>query len=150
MIEPAAFKTPKVRQAYEYWLGKSAGGLLPSRSDIKPLELRGLLDHLFLIDVTQEPLGFTFRLVGSQLTQWAGREHTGFTFNDQPDEPNWKTVFDDYRSVVETRLPRRDERTAPWAREGFYRFERMVAPLSNSGGTVDMLFGALDMLQRNL
>jgi hypothetical protein len=146
MIDLTAFKTPKVRQAYEYWLSKSAGGLLPSRSDIKPQELRGLLPSIFLIDVTQVPLTFTFRVVGTQLTQWAGREYTGFAFSDGDGEPNWKLVFDDYRSVVEKRLPRRDERKAPWVSNEFYRFERMVAPLSNSGSTVDVLFGALHVL----
>src|ERR1700688_2561992 len=146
MIDPAAFKTLKVRHAYECWLGKSAGGLLPSRSDIKPQELRGLLAFLFLIDVTHVPLTFTFRVVGTQLTQWAGREYTGFAFSDQDGEPNWKAVFDDYRSVVDKRLPRRDERKAPWMSNESYRFERMVAPLSNYGSTVDVLFGALHVL----
>jgi hypothetical protein len=146
MIDLAAFKTLKVRQAYEYWLGKSAGGLLPRRSDIKPEELRGLLAFVFLIDVTQVPLTFAFRVVGTQLTQWAGREYTGFTFSHGDGEPNWKSVFDDYRSVVVTRLSRRDERKSPWASKESYRFERMVAPLSNYGSTVDMLFGALDVL----
>jgi hypothetical protein len=146
MIDLAAFRSPNVRKAYEYWLRKSAGGHLPRRSDIKPRELRGLLPYVFLIDVAQEPLRFTFRLVGTEITRRAGAEYTGFTFSDQESASNWQAVFDDYRSVVDTRLPRRDERTAPWVSKEFYRFERMVAPLSSDGKTVDMLFGALQVL----
>jgi len=101
---------------------------------------------VFLIDVAQEPLRFTFRLVGTEITRRAGAEYTGFTFSDQESASNWQAVFDDYRSVVDTRLPRRDERTAPWVSKEFYRFERMVAPLSSDGKTVDMLFGALQVL----
>jgi hypothetical protein len=146
MIDLGAFKSPKVRKVYEYWLRKSAGGHLPSRSDIKPEDLRGLLAYVFLVDVAREPLRFTFRLVGTEITRWAGSEYAGFSFGDQESAPNWKAVFDDYRSVVDTRLPRRDERSAPWVSKEFYRFERMVAPLSNYGTTVDMLFGALQVL----
>ncbi len=146
MINLAAFKSPKVRKVYEYWLRKSAAGVLPSRSDIRPHELSGLLPYVFLVDVGQEPLQFTFRLVGTEITQWAGRDYTGFTFSAQEGDLNWKAAFDDYRAVVNTRLPRRYERNASWVSKEFYRFEAMVAPLSNYGTTVDMLFGALQVL----
>jgi hypothetical protein len=145
-IDPANFITPKVRQAYEYWFSKSVDGRLPSRSDIKPRELSGLLDQLFLIEVTREPLTFTFRLLGTQLTKWAGREYTGLVFSKRTVSPNWKEVFNDCRSVVETRLPRYDQKSAPWMTNEFSRIERMIAPLSNDGKTVDMLFGAIQLL----
>jgi hypothetical protein len=145
MIEPAAIKSVRVRQAYEYWLRKAAGGRLPSRNDIKPRELVGVLDQIFLVDVTQRPLTFHFRLFGSALTKWAGKEYTGFSFNANGDS-NWRTTFNDYRSVVESHVPRCDERSAPWASKDFYTIERMVAPLSADGRTVEMLFGALQVI----
>ncbi len=146
MIDLTAFKSPKVGRAYEYWLSKSVGGALPSRADIKPRELVGVLDQLFLIDVTRGPLTFTFRLVGTQLTKWAGVDYTGLAFSARSAAPNWRIVVDDFRNVVETGLPRRDQRSAPWVSKEFYRIERLIAPLSSDGVTVDKLFGAIQLL----
>ncbi len=150
MLDAATLRTPKVRRAYQYWLSKSVGGRLPSRSDIKPRELVDLLDQLFLVEVTPEPLTFTFRLVGTKLTKWAGLEYTGLAFSARTVAPNWEDVFDTFCRVVKTRLPRRDGQRAPWANKEFYWIEQMVAPLSNDGKSVDMLFGAIEVLKQGM
>jgi len=146
VIDLSAFRNPVVKRAYEYWTDKSASGRLPSRSDIKPQELHGLLPWLFLVDVLRAPLRFKFRLVGTELTRWAGREYTGIVIGDRDCEESWQQAFDDFRSVVDVRVPRYDQRQAPWMSLEFPRFERILAPLSSDESTVDMLFGALHVL----
>src|SRR5258706_12470685 len=150
MLDAATLRTPKVRRAYQYWLIKSVGGRLPSRSDIKPRELVDLLDQLFLVEVAREPLTFTFRLVGTKLTKWAGLEYTGLAFSARTVAPNWEDVFETFCRVVKTRLPRRDGQRAPWANNVFYCIEQMVAPLSNDGKIVDMLFDAIEVLKQGM
>ncbi|HEX9463878.1 MAG TPA: PAS domain-containing protein [Alphaproteobacteria bacterium] len=146
MIDPELFKSAVVRQAYEYWLGKCSGDRLPRRADVKPAEMRGMLPYVFLVDVTHAPLVFRYRLVGSRITDWAEREYTGRAVDERDYGPHWQRVFDMYASVVATRGPRRDIYTAPWVSREFYHYERVVAPLSNDGTIIDMLFGALHTL----
>lgn len=146
MIDSGLFKTGVVQQAYEYWLGKCSGDRLPRRADLKPAEMGRLLPYVFLVDVTQVPLSFRFRLVGSRITEWAGREYTGRAIDERDYGPQWRRVFDIYAAVVAAREPRHDIYAAPWVRREFYRYERIVAPLSNDGTIADMLFGALHIL----
>jgi hypothetical protein len=143
MIESARFKTAIVRQAYEYWLGKCVRGRLPGRADLRPEELRAALPYIFLVDVTRDPLGFRFRLVGTRITEWAGQEFTGVAVDEPAYGAQWRRVFDTYAAVVESRRPQLDIWDAPWASREFVRYERLIAPLSSDGQTIDMLFGAL-------
>jgi hypothetical protein len=146
MIDPALFKTAAVRQAYEYWLAKCGDGQPPRRADLDPVEMRPLLPYVFLVDVTQAPLAFRFRLVGSKITEWAEKEYTGLGVNEGDYGPQWRRVFNLYAEVVASRAPRLDLYAAPWVSREFYRYERFIAPLSNDGASVDMLFGALHAL----
>jgi hypothetical protein len=146
MIDASNFKTAVVRQAYTYWLGKCVRGRLPARADLRPDEMRAFLPYLFLVDVTPAPLGFRFRLVGTQITEWAEREYTGQPIDENAYGPQWRRVFDTYAEVVAGRRPRLDIWDAPWASREFVRYERLIAPLSTDGQTIDMLFGALNVL----
>ncbi len=143
MINPALFQTAAVRQAYEYWLAKCRGPQLPSRPDLDPTELGPLLPYVFLVDVTRAPLAFRFRLVGSKITEWAGKEYTGLAVDEPDYGPQWRRVFNLYAEVVASRAPRLDLYSAPWVNREFYEYERIIAPLSSDGTSVDMLFGAL-------
>jgi hypothetical protein len=143
VISPDLIKSRVVKLVYGYWALKAAAGALPRRSDIRWEELRGLASYVGMVDVLKDPLRFRIRFFGTQLVQWAGRDHTGSVIEEGTSGAE-RLVFDDYRSVVETRQPRYDERSAAWPGNGYHRFERIVAPLSSDGKTVDMLFGAID------
>ena len=143
MIDVTLFKTAVVRQAYTYWLGKCVRGRLPRRADLRPEEMRAVLPYVFLVDVTHAPLAFRFRLVGTKITEWAEKEYTGLTVDEATYGPQWRRVFDVYAEVVNSRRPRLDIWDAPWVSREFVHYERLIAPLSSDGETIDMLFGAL-------
>jgi hypothetical protein len=142
------FKTRVVRESYEYWLSKCRGDRLPRRRDIRPEEIARLLPHIFLVDVAGDPPSFKFRLVGTQITQWAAGEYTGVTVNEAEYGPNWRRVYDSYLQAVRTRAPVYSEYSAPWMEREFLFYERIIAPLSEDGATVSMLFGALDVIPK--
>jgi hypothetical protein len=148
MAKSWQFKTRVVRQAFEYWAGKAAGDRLPSRADIRPEEIPALLPYVYLVDVMYGPLSFRFRLAGTAIRDWAGREFTGVRINEQEYGPQWKHIFDQYQEVVLTRAPTYAEYHAPWAEREFLYYERVVAPLSSDGKIVDTLFGALHTVPR--
>ena len=137
-----SFETNLVERAYLYWESKAARRI-PSRHDLLPEEMTALLPHVFLIDVEPAPLGFRFRLVGSEIGRWAQREYSGVRINELEYGPAWRSVFDAYARVVSSRKAEVARYRAPWVGREFLRYERLIAPLSSDGDRVDMLFGAL-------
>ncbi len=140
------FKTEIVKHAHDYWLSKAASGRLPTRAEIEAEEIKHLLPFVFLVDVIGEPTQFRFRLVGSQIDLWAGKSYTGLWVNEREYGPHWQRIHEEYLGVVESGQPHLSHTHAPWVSKEFRRYERLVAPLSNGGGAVDMLFGALHMI----
>jgi hypothetical protein len=128
---------PKVRAIHDYWRSKHpTGGGLPGRQHIDPIDIPQLLPNIWLIDVKRNPYRFRFRLVGTLVVDYVGKDNTGRWFDDLlPDfDPS---VFID---VVETGKP-------SWARgrskmrpeKDYYELERIRLPLASDGKTVDMI-----------
>jgi hypothetical protein len=145
-LDRTSFRTSVVEQAFRYWSSKCKPGRLPSRADLRPEEIPLLLPHVFLVDVTQAPLGFRYRLVGTAITALAGRGYTGVRLNRAEYGPDWKSVFEVYCRVVGTATPEVALRPAPWPTREFLHYERLIAPLATDGATVTMLFGAVQQV----
>ena len=148
MLDPLSFKTRPLQRVAAYWLDKARPGRLPGRADIRPEELVAELPFLYLIDIATDPLAFRYRLVGTAIGIWSGREYTGVPINEAEYGPHWRGVFDEYRAVMETASPRRDERNSPWFTKEFQYYERLLAPLAADGRKVDMILGALHIVER--
>jgi len=140
------FRTASVEAAFYYWSSKCGAEGLPGRADVRPDEMRAVLPHVFLVDVRHAPLEFRFRLVGTNICRLAGRNYTGHRLNEDEYGPHWGSVHQAYRRAVETAAPNVETRHAPWAGREFFFYERLIAPLSSDGRTVDMLFGALQQI----
>jgi len=69
---------PPVRPLHEYWQ-ETCGGALPVPKDkIDPLALPPyLLAHVLLVDVLFDPPDFRYRLIGTEITRFIGRDSTG-------------------------------------------------------------------------
>lgn len=148
VLDPNDFKTEPLQRVAAYWLSKARAGRLPRRADIKPDEIARDLPFVYLVDIELNPLAFRYRLVGTAICEWAARDHTGVAINEAEYGPYWASIFNDYRSVMETGRPARIERPGPWITRDFFYYERFLAPLANDGLTVDMIFGALHIIKR--
>src|SRR6185369_7516599 len=58
-----------------YWLSKCTDGALPARKAIDPGELRVILPHVMLVDLSFDPFLARYRLVGTAVV-----DHTKFDF----------------------------------------------------------------------
>jgi hypothetical protein len=148
LFDPKSFKTQALQRIAAYWLSKVQGDRLPSRSDIHPEDIVPDLPYLYLVDIEHDPLAFRFRLVGTAICLWAGRDYTGVAVNEPDYGAQWQSIFDDYRGVMETKMPTRSERGAPWTSKEYHQYERFLAPLASDGSKVDMIFGALHVIER--
>lgn len=148
VIDPLSFKTKPLQQIAAYWLSKARPHRLPGRADIKPEELVPQLPYVYLVDVKRDPLAFRYRLVGTAIRQWGGREFTGISVNEVEYGAQWREIFEEYRTVAERSLPTRSERASVVASKEFHYYERFLGPLASDGATIDMIFGALHVIGR--
>ena len=127
----------KVRAIHDYWKSvHPEGGGLPGRQHIDPVDIPNLLPNIWLIDVYRNPYRFRFRLLGTQVVDYAGEDNTGKWFDERmPDfDPS---VF---INVVENKVPSWSRgRSAMRPEKNYYELERVRFPLATDGETVDMI-----------
>jgi hypothetical protein len=71
-------RDPVIARLLEYWDGKRAGRLMPSRADMDPLvELRALVSHVITYDVVEPGRLYRIRLVGQAIVDFVGFDATG-------------------------------------------------------------------------
>jgi hypothetical protein len=86
---------PELNLVYEYWTSCRKDGLLPRRKDIDVLQLKPVLGHTHLVDVSaQDPADYRFRLYGSKVRLDRFRNYSN-------------TRVGDYRLVRHAALPAR-------------------------------------------
>ena len=68
LSEPALFRI------LDYWRGKRAGRVMPSKADIDPLEIPWALSRIFLASYSPED-GFRYRLAGAEVANVFGRSN---------------------------------------------------------------------------
>jgi hypothetical protein len=144
-VDANAFHSKRLRQLYEYWLGQ-AKGRLPARADIDPAAIPQLLPYLFMIDVERAPRRFRFRLIGTQICTWAGRDVTGMYLDDPAYGPRGEIITRQYAEVVERGVAYYAEQPAARPERDYVFYERLVLPLAADGRTVDILLCGVDVL----
>ncbi|HEV2549391.1 MAG TPA: PAS domain-containing protein [Stellaceae bacterium] len=70
---------PTLVAIYRYWNDKRRGRAMPQRADIDPTEIVRLLPYVFMVGVERDPLRFKYRLIGTAICEFLGRDFTGRT-----------------------------------------------------------------------
>jgi hypothetical protein len=130
---------PSLQRLYEYWESKRLGRVMPTRGDIDPIDLKGLLPLLILIDVVPDPRRYVYRLVGTHEVEMRGGDPTGKSvveayYGESADDT---MVYLD--RVVHTRQPVLYRGIYhPWNTRT-QREDVLFLPLSRDGETVTMI-----------
>lgn len=67
-------------ELFDYWTTKRGTRAAPSRTDIEPADIRGLLPNIFICDLAKDGQ-LNFRLAGTALCALHGRELKGSSFS---------------------------------------------------------------------
>lgn len=116
---------------------------MPSRRDIRPAEIVGLLPHMFLIDVLREPLRFRIRLAGTQVVRRFGQEGTGLMLEEIDLGARTRAIVSVYAATVADRAPTITQEEYHRHDGRYMHYLRLLCPLSSDGRSVDMLFGVM-------
>lgn len=129
---------PDLIDALDYWDGKRRQRFAPSRADIEPLDLIGVLPRIMLADVLSDPLGFRYRLSGTGISDIHGEELTGLAPLDLKPVEYGRLIDRHYRQCVSERRPLLHLIILDLAHRS-RAYARLLLPLSNDGEQVNML-----------
>jgi hypothetical protein len=138
--------SPLVRLA-AYWQSLCRDQRLPARRDIDPARIVRPMPYVALIDVhRQSPLEMSFRLVGTELARWIGRDNTGRALDQCYREDigsDWNRAVRDYERAVRRGEPARRFHHGVRPNGLLFEYERILLPLATDGQTVDALLMGL-------
>lgn len=135
-----SLNSPLLREAHAYWESKRQNRLMPSRSDIDPIEIPRLLPYIILLDVLPEPLDFGYRLIGTAARSIMRADYTGRIFSQIPGKGSDSVLWRLCETVVRSKTPLSE--SPPYV--GHERFlkncENVLLPLSEDRVNVNMIF----------
>jgi hypothetical protein len=132
----------RLTQAYQYWRGKAAGRILPSRADIDPTEIPKLLPDVMLVERLDDGR-YRYRLIGTENARAHGFDATGRYLDEVLLGPDYRAhVLGLYDECVRERRALYSE--CLFFPPGLYDPERhtkvLFMPLSADGDSVNMVF----------
>ena len=96
----------KIAEAVRYWLSIKPADGLPGRQHVDPTDIPRLLHGVWLVDVRRDPLSFVFRLVGTSVVDFFGKDPTGKSLHDVFENFEETIAYKDFCKIVETGEPR--------------------------------------------
>jgi hypothetical protein len=135
------FTDARIEATYRYWQSKAAGRAMPSRADIDPVEIPGLLPHIMLVDVLEDG-GYRYRLIGTEIERAHGVKATGRRADEMIRDPDYrKHVLGLYAECLRERRPVFSEGLflSPTALMPERYRKVLFLPLSQDGDRVNML-----------
>jgi hypothetical protein len=139
---------PKLVELYDYWQSKRRDRSYPSRADIDPTEMKFILGNIDLVEITYDPIVFTFRLSGSVIDRNEGFNMQGKTLDDYPLPEHREAIKKTYLEALESREPHYEELDRV-VDDKLRRYGRLILPLSEDGKVIDMfLMGRIELKGR--
>ena len=140
----AARHLPTITELHEYWLSRCRGRIMPGRADIDPAEIASLLPHVALVDIEYDPFRVRYRLVGTKMVEYVGRDFTGLYLDEvrfsKPDE-----ILALYRWATELRVPTFRSTTWRGPDGSVWALENAILPLSEDGVLVTQCLAIEDL-----
>ncbi len=145
-----ALRSKVNRQALDYWIRIRGERMMPSRADLDPLDIRRILPNVVLIDVSNDPLDFRYRLIGTKIASQLNNDHTGKWMSEIPHQRPPSKIWSSCATVVTEKIPMTTEVPYEGRNKDFSVSEDIVMPLSADGETVNMLFVVVDFFSRSV
>jgi hypothetical protein len=146
MATPASFAlpegaAPKIQVLYNYWQSiHPGGGALPGRRHLDPIDIPELLPNIWMIDVQRPPLRFRFRLVGTEIVKFTGRDVTGRWLDEIYPDYEKTDAFRMHRDCAESGRPGyRKSGVLSNPGRNYVEAERLYLPLAEDGQEVDIV-----------
>ncbi len=128
----------------DFWAGLCRGEALPRRRDFDFCDLARWLGWIALVDTDRERRDFTWRLIGTKITERLGRDMTGCRFRELYEEPVLERLLALYRQSLQSRRPVFLEGDFRYLRLAYRQFQAVHLPLVGTGPDADMILVCMD------
>lgn len=127
----------RVQQLHAYWEAKRGGRTMPARRDIEPAEIKALLPHLSIADLSAAPLRVRYRLAGTRICESFGFNITGHWLHELDVTSDLSFWMAQYERMMATQAPVFGRTTGTEGSIELFRAGWALFPLSNDGLRVD-------------
>ena len=137
---PRSLANPALAFLRDYWHAKRGSRSMPTRGDIRPVELKKYLDSIVMIDALGDG-DFRYRLVGTTITRYYLIDPTGRRVAEAwapAGEDAVTRVLTNLRSVAAGRVPVRLWGQIDWTGTG-EEFDALYLPFSDDGERVTLI-----------
>lgn len=138
----APVRNQALRQLLAYWHDKRGERALPGLRDIDPTDIPAVLGQVWLCDRLADSGRFRFRLAGEKINAFWGYSIAGKHLDEIVPPDRLESAGEKFRMVCELPAIVHDRVCLSLTEEIVCNGERMILPLSDDGGYVNVLFGA--------
>lgn len=142
MSSIVVIRDTRLKDLLVYWETQRRGRPMPLAGDLSLVDLAFILPNLLLVEVEHEPRRYRYRRVGVELERIYGSSVEGMYIDQMPGFMYRRIATRAYAEVV--------DRGEPVCRiqsfvmvSWFAKYERLLLPLSETGGRVDVVLGAI-------
>lgn len=152
-IDPKHLSNPTLAFLRSYWDEKRGSRAMPSRSNIRPSEMKEHLRWILLLDVLDDGEDFRFRTVGTRVSEYFLMDATGKTVREalaRYGEDVVGPVLGTHRKVAREAVALRVYGGAGLFGRAFLDFDSLFLPLSADGKAVNMILAGFTFDQSAL
>ncbi|MDF2365809.1 PAS domain-containing protein [Sneathiella sp.] len=129
----------------DYWLELKKNRLMPLKQEFNPAAIARHLPYVLLADVVQDPLRFRYRLLGTRITELAGRDATGKwldedLYGDKTDDILWL-----FRNCASTKQPIAVREQIQFVDRSWVTVDVVAFPLGDTDGNMTVILSAVDL-----
>jgi hypothetical protein len=138
----------QIQLLYTYWRELRRDVDIPISTMINPLDLRGALGYLNILERTPGTKDFSYRLFGTKVAEMSGFDMTGKQLSQHPASPYVvEFALASSNACISRAEPLFTDR-APVGAQWTRRWPRLALPLSDEGGQVNRLIVATVPVRR--
>lgn len=136
-------ESPILWTLFDHWKSlRQEGWVCPKIKSFDPVNVPRLLPNIYLVDVLDSDPRFYFRLIGTDIVNFTGRDLTGCYVDEKSYGSFAKVAEDFYRTSCERRQPYGFTGNALWNEgKSWMRVELVSLPLCDEEGTVKRIIG---------
>ena len=133
-----ALESQRLKTLLTYWQGLCVDDDIPHLDQLDPIDTRGVLGCIMLLDVVEEESDFRYRLYGTEIARRSGFDLTGKLVSDVPVSGVSAFFMASYRAVVKNRRSLYTIHTPPYC-IAVSSWSRLILPLRGESGAVERL-----------
>jgi len=135
-------KAKASRQVYDYWNRLRAGRAAPLRRELDPGDLKDMLPDIMILE-QKDPLTYRFRLAGTRMCSYYGRELRGNNILDIWSRAERESIESLLFSVTEDAAAAVLGFSAFNDEEDGAAMEMLLLPLKHDSGSLTRVFGSI-------